>query len=162
MKAPERILAPTDMSPYSLEGILYAQEVSKLFNAEVIVYYVDEHRKKKPESTDPRIPDPDELKTRSHVSSFLLHQGAATQNMRIEIGYGHPASSIVNAARRLHADLIVLSTHGRTGLRHILMGGVAEKVVRYSPVPVLTIKPRDLVELVGITEQDIESELHLN
>jgi nucleotide-binding universal stress UspA family protein len=162
MKTPERILATTDMSVYSLEGILYAQEISKLFNAEVVVYYVDEHRKKKPESGDPRIPDVDELKTRGHVSSFLINHGAAVKDMRIEIGYGPPATSIVNAAKRLHADLIVLSTHGRTGLQHILMGSVAEKVVRYASVPVLTVKPRDLVELVGITERDVEAELHLS
>ncbi len=162
MKAPERILVPTDMSAYSLEGLFYAQEISKIFNAEIIVLYVDEHKKKEHKQSDPRIPDADELKTRSHLTSFLINNGAAGQDLRIEIRYGSPATNIVNAAKQLHADLIVLSTHGRTGLQHILMGSVAEKVVRYAGVPVLTVKPRDLIELIAITEEDIESELHLN
>jgi nucleotide-binding universal stress UspA family protein len=56
--------------------------------------------------------------------------------------------------------LVVMATHGRTGLRHILMGSVAETVVRHSAVPVLTIKPSLLRESV-IRNEDIENELHL-
>jgi len=54
---------------------------------------------------------------------------------------GHPAEAIVRVARERGVDLIVMSTHGRTGLKHVLMGSVAEKVVRLAPSPVLTIKP---------------------
>ncbi|MBI3786724.1 MAG: universal stress protein, partial [Ignavibacteriales bacterium] len=49
---------------------------------------------------------------------------------------------------------------GRTGLRHVLMGSVAEKVVRYSICPVLTIKPEEFRELIDITEEDIADSLH--
>ncbi len=51
---------------------------------------------------------------------------------------------IHRVARRLRCDLIVLATHGRTGLRHVLMGSVAENVVRRAPCPVLTVRPRAL------------------
>ena len=53
---------------------------------------------------------------------------------------GHPADEIVHAARERGADLIVMATHGRTGLQHVLLGSVAEKVVRLAPCPVLTVR----------------------
>jgi nucleotide-binding universal stress UspA family protein len=55
---------------------------------------------------------------------------------------GHPAETIVRVAQERGADLIVMSTHGRTGLQHVLLGSVAEKVVRLAPCPVLTVKHR--------------------
>lgn len=53
---------------------------------------------------------------------------------------GHPADAIVRLAQELPADLIVMGTHGRTGLAHVLLGSVAEKVVRHAPCPVLTVR----------------------
>lgn len=53
---------------------------------------------------------------------------------------GHAATEIVEAAGRERADLIVMGTHGRTGLAHVVLGSVTEKVVRHSTVPVLTIR----------------------
>ena len=55
---------------------------------------------------------------------------------------GVVSEEILRAARRLRCDLIVLATHGRTGLRHVLMGSVAENVVRRAPCPVLIVRPR--------------------
>ncbi len=60
----------------------------------------------------------------------------------VEVAMGHPADTIVRVARERSADLIVMSTHGRTGLQHVLLGSVAEKVVRLAPCPVLTVKHR--------------------
>jgi nucleotide-binding universal stress UspA family protein len=54
---------------------------------------------------------------------------------------GVPWSAIVERARHWHCDLIVIGTHGRTGLKHALLGSVAERVVRSSPCPVLTFRP---------------------
>jgi nucleotide-binding universal stress UspA family protein len=59
-----------------------------------------------------------------------------------EVALGHPADTIVRVARERSVDLIVMSTHGRTGLQHALLGSVAEKVVRLAPCPVLTVKHR--------------------
>jgi nucleotide-binding universal stress UspA family protein len=53
---------------------------------------------------------------------------------------GTPFLEIINSAKDLPADLVVMGTHGRTGLKHMLIGSVAEKVVRKSPCPVLTVK----------------------
>ncbi len=58
----------------------------------------------------------------------------------VEIASGHPADAIVRLAQEKNADLIVMGTHGRTGLQHVLLGSVAEKVVRLAPCPVLTVR----------------------
>jgi nucleotide-binding universal stress UspA family protein len=60
----------------------------------------------------------------------------------VEVVAGHPADAIVRVAQERGADLIVMGTHGRTGLQHALLGSVAEKVVRLAPCPVLTVRRR--------------------
>jgi nucleotide-binding universal stress UspA family protein len=59
---------------------------------------------------------------------------------RITIEFGEPGDTIISAAARLGADLVVMATHGRTGLKHFFLGSVAERVVRESSVPVLTVR----------------------
>ena len=59
---------------------------------------------------------------------------------RIEVAIGKPAVEILRVAERDSADLIVMATHGRTGVDHLILGSVAERVVRESPVPVLTVR----------------------
>jgi universal stress protein A len=54
---------------------------------------------------------------------------------------GLPSRQILRVAKRLHCDLIVLATHGRTGILHAVMGSVAENVLRRAPCPVLTVRP---------------------
>ena len=58
----------------------------------------------------------------------------------IDLSEGEPAAEILKVARDRHCDLIVMGTHGRTGLRHLLMGSIAEKVVRKADCPVLTAR----------------------
>jgi universal stress protein A len=65
----------------------------------------------------------------------------------VEVAVGHPADTITRVAEERSVDLIVMSTHGRTGLQHVLLGSVAEKVVRLAPCPVLTVKHRGAPEL---------------
>jgi universal stress protein A len=55
---------------------------------------------------------------------------------------GNPFEKIIDAATDHRIDLIVLATHGRTGVKRLLIGNVAEKVVRHAPCPVLTVKPK--------------------
>jgi nucleotide-binding universal stress UspA family protein len=71
-----------------------------------------------------------------------LVAGAFQGPSEVAVAMGHPADTIVRVAQERSADLIVMSTHGRTGLQHVLLGSVAEKVVRLAPCPVLTVKHR--------------------
>ena len=74
------------------------------------------------------------------VQRILPYQTKVIEAVR----YGQAHREIVKYARTEDIDLIVIATHGRTGLTHMVMGSVAEKIVRFSPVPVLTIKPLKL------------------
>ena len=65
---------------------------------------------------------------------------AAEVEVATQHGIGVPFQEIVRQAEEHHADLIIMGTHGRTGLRHALLGSVAEKVVRKAPCPVLTVR----------------------
>ena len=67
-------------------------------------------------------------------------RGRGAPAFRFQVDLGDPSTRILDAARK--ADCIVMATEGRTGLSHLLIGSIAEKVVRHSPVPVLTIRPR--------------------
>ncbi len=62
---------------------------------------------------------------------------------QVETAAGHPADTIVRVAEERNADLIVMGTHGRTGLQHVLLGSVAERVVRLAPCPVLTVRHKE-------------------
>jgi universal stress protein A len=67
----------------------------------------------------------------------------------VEVAAGDPADTIIRVARERQADLIVMGTHGRTGLRHVLLGSVAEKVVRLAPCPVLICRTLRMSSSVG-------------
>jgi nucleotide-binding universal stress UspA family protein len=58
----------------------------------------------------------------------------------VQVTAGHPADAIVRTAEELDVDLIIMATHGRTGVAHMVLGSVAEKVVRHAPCPVLTVR----------------------
>lgn len=162
MKAPKNILIPVDLSSYSLVAVQYGQEVAALFDAEIVLLHVEEHDRKKQEST----PTAALLETRRKelvgvVQRLLINHNLVQRSMKIEIQFGSPVREIIHAAEELQADLIVMSTHGRTGLRHVLMGSVAEKVVRFAKCPVLSVKPEEVRELIDITEEDVVLSLHL-
>lgn len=72
---------------------------------------------------------------RQHIKDF--------ENYETHVLPGIPYDEIIKKAKEFNADLIVLGTHGRTGLDHVLFGSTAEKVVRKSPIPVMTIRIQD-------------------
>jgi len=165
MKAPTRILVPIDMSVFSVAALQYAEDIAEHFGAEIVVLHIAEEddlaaripKKEKEQMTTKEI----DQRLKSTIAHMLLDHNVVTQSMRIEIRHGSPAQEIVNAAPDLHADLIVMCTHGRSGVSHILMGSVAEKVVRNATCPVLTLKPDEFREVINVTQEDITEGLHL-
>ncbi len=69
-----------------------------------------------------------------------LAPSSFTGTWEVEVEVGDPADAIVRLAQERGVDLIVMGTHGRTGLSHVILGSVAEKVMRLAPCPVLTVK----------------------
>ena len=89
-----------------------------------------------PQPTVVRHDHNEEALTQLHDLMPESFQGA----WEVEVAAGHPAETIVRIAQERDADLIVMGTHGRTGLQHVLLDSVAEKVVRLAPCPVLTVR----------------------
>jgi nucleotide-binding universal stress UspA family protein len=145
----KKILVTTDLSQYSLEALEYAQSFSLLYASRIFLLHVDEHAHHR--SGEQAVAALAEFVPRNIDPDLKL-----TQIVRS----GHPAAEIIKFSREENVDLIVMATHGRTGVKHVLMGSVAEKVVRLSAVPVLTVKPLPIRESL-LREEDVENELHL-
>lgn len=159
MKSPRNILVPIDMSVLSITALQYAEDIAEHFEAEITVVFVAEIDD--PHSTFRKAGKENDKVIKSALSHLLLDHNVVTQSLKIEIRHGSPAAEIVKASRELHTDLIIMCTHGRSGLSHMLMGSVAEKVVRLATCPVLTIKPDEFRELVNLTQDDVADGLHL-
>jgi nucleotide-binding universal stress UspA family protein len=165
MKSMKKILIPTDFSLFSLSGIDYALSLTKLYNAAIYMLHVV------PQSVFVALyPNLDlnsetvlrdnAVKVKTEFDSFIHNYLNNVPNINQVIKQGEPYKEIVRFAHEEDMDLIVIATHGRTGLAHVLMGSVAEKVVRYSSVPVLTVKPEGLRNDI-LHEKDVEEQLHL-
>jgi universal stress protein A len=140
----QRILVPVDFSETSKRALEYANFFAQRFDAKLDVLHVwrpseyagDEmvvFTRSQPELT---------LSTflRNHADQQLTGflQGVAHSNRMLESG--EPGQVIATVAGEGGYDLVIMGTHGRTGLSHVMMGSVAEKVVRLAPCPVLTYR----------------------
>ena len=142
----KKILAPTDFSELSMLGVRYALEAAREVAAEVIVYHVIDFGSDWTNSQDDRVPYQDMLaNSRKILDRFLTENFADCVNLvevRQLVEFGAPYKNIVSLAASENVDLIVMATHGRTGLDHFLLGSVAEKTVARAPCPVLIVPPR--------------------
>lgn len=135
--AVNRILLPTDFSPCSLHALRYAEELARRLGAELIVLHVDFAL------TIYDLPDSGEPTARHALDRAVELMRQHDFKVRGICHHGFPADEIVKTAAAEHADLIVMGTHGRTGLKHALMGSVAESVVRKAACPVMTVRGPD-------------------
>jgi universal stress protein A len=140
------ILAPTDFSDYSKEAINDALELAQTFGAKLSLLHVVELPSSPIEEFVPSTMGGDllddlERRASAELAQVLPQAQEATIEVRRAVVMGSPFRKIIETAEAEHVDLIVMATHGRTGLRHLVMGSVAERVVRTAPCPVLTIRP---------------------
>ena len=160
-----KILVTTDLSEFSLAAFEYASTASIFFNADIFLLYVNEGSAPGRSKThSEREPQGHAQHTEEEALKALkgLIQGSISSGLKVTpvVRRGAPAEEIIRFAEKEGIDLIVIATHGRTGLRHIMMGSVAEKIVRLSNIPVLSVKPGPFRDRI-LKEEDIESELHL-
>ncbi len=146
----KRILCPTDFSEASLSAIPYAVGIARLFKAEIFVIHVV-----------PLVPSPSDGPGYGPKLDYLNYQRVDAEklldqliNEQIPLEVkaskllvdGDPADEILQAVKSLQIDLITIATHGHTGWRHLVFGSVAEKVIRMSRVPVLTVRGEAVAE----------------
>jgi universal stress protein A len=141
----KRILAPTDLSPAAQNGVAYAARLARDLKAELILLFAEDLTAYIPSEiygasvTASLLDDARHQAERSLARLRDRHRRAGTR-CRAVLATGQPASAIVESARKLRADWIVLGTHGRGGVAHLLLGSVAERVVRTAGCPVLTVR----------------------
>lgn len=141
-----RILVPTDFSKHSRNALKYAAAFAEKFGGELHLLHVVQ---------DLAIFIPDMVTVAPPITPSLEQMTAAVRaafdrlvqeneldklTLKREVRQGNPFYEIIRYAKEADVDLIVMGTHGHTGLAHMLLGSVTEKVVRKSPCPVLTVR----------------------
>lgn len=143
--APKRIALATDFSPYAEAALRWADAVSQAFKAELIIIHALDLTLGGLAGLTPEVaafPVADQLvdRLREEAKTGMGRLAARVPRARTLIREGSPRTTILHVASEVGADLIVVGTHGRTGLAHMLIGSVAEHMVRHSRVPVLTVR----------------------
>lgn len=138
----KRILVPTDFTVFSRRAGEVAGALAKKFGAELNLFHVIEPFTY---SVSDTLQVADHYKALKTVAEPLLEEerkklSKSGLRVRASLARGVPYREILKKARGIRADLIVLGTHGRTGVSHLLLGSVAERVVRTFPGPVLTVR----------------------
>jgi nucleotide-binding universal stress UspA family protein len=148
-----KIVAATDFSEDSNLALGFAQELALKFSADVVLLHVDQPLA--PVMMTPelgpsmdvgamgRIAEEQRMLAQKELDKIAGKLREAGLKVKVQLKVGSPFLEILHTAQSENADLIVLGTHGRTGLAHVLMGSVAERVVQKAPCPVLTIRHPD-------------------
>jgi nucleotide-binding universal stress UspA family protein len=144
-----KILCPVDFSAGSREAFVKAAELARESNASLVLAYVSETSAWTAMTGFQLVPDVIQKIADSEEAELAKWRAHAKELGAKEVSTrlltGTPWDQIVTAARDDRAiDLIVMGTHGRTGLKHALLGSVAEKTVRHAPCPVLVVRPREI------------------
>lgn len=142
------ILVPVDFSPPSEKALHYALSFADQFGASLVLLYVVEPAIYPVElgyipvdiETLYRTMDEGARERLRALAEKHIPRNLRTQ---IEVRIGQPHREIASAAKELNVDLIIIATHGHTGLKHTFLGSTAERVVRHAPCPVLTVRERE-------------------
>jgi nucleotide-binding universal stress UspA family protein len=141
----KKILAPVDFSDMSEEALSYATGLAADLGSKVVLLHAIEPIVFANAALGPGLAIPHLLEEQRQAAVETLDKLVARLRKRKvdvtgAVVTGAPYDAIVNAAKSKKCDLIVMGTHGRSGLGHLLLGSTAEKVVRLAECPVLTIR----------------------
>lgn len=142
----KQVLVPIDFSECSKKGLRYAIALAREHKAAITLAYVvpsismlGEYGGIDYASLNKEMRESAERELATVVVDEI--RGVVPSDTAVRVG--SPAGEIVSIAKSLPADLIVISTHGRTGLKHVLVGSVAERVVQTAPCPVLVVREKE-------------------
>jgi len=138
MIAIKRVLVPTDFSETSDAALKYGIGLARAFGAQLYLLHVPGEAGVNFEADFPMVQF--EAAVRERVDMLVSPRDLITLRPEYALRIGVPADQIVHYADDRDIDLIVMGTHGRSGVAHMVMGSVAETVVRTAPCPVLTIR----------------------
>jgi nucleotide-binding universal stress UspA family protein len=140
-----KVLVPIDFSDYSKGALKYAVNFSNQFNAEMILVYVVEPVIYPPDFSMGQIALPSvntewDIKAKEELDKLAKTEIPENVSVTTILKTGKPFVEIIETATSENVDLIIIATHGHSGVEHILFGSTAEKVVRKAPCPVLTLR----------------------
>jgi len=141
----QKILVPIDFSDYSKSALKYAVNFCKNCKADMFLIYVVEPVIYPPDFSMGQIAIPSvnsewDERARQELDKLSKEEIPSSVTVKTIIKTGKPFLEIIETAGELDVDLIIIATHGRSGVEHILFGSTAEKVVRKAPCPVLTLR----------------------
>ena len=156
-----RILVPTDFSATADAALDYAFGLAERFGASLqLLHVVDDPFVYEGMSAEAYITEAPMIRTAMlQDAREKLGRRAGTRGgvgVESEVLFGHGARTIAEYAAERGIDLIVMGTHGRTGLAHVLIGSVAERVVRTAPCPVLTVRHQEAKGVRPALVYDVE------
>ena len=142
-----RILVPTDFSPGATKALHWAVAVKTAFHAELVVLHVVDLDALAYIGGDPTLGGPSQLvpaelleQIRADAEQALSRITESFPGIQPMVREGSPREIILQVAQELGANLIVMGTHGRSGMARVAFGSVADHVSRHSKVPVLTVR----------------------
>lgn len=141
----KKVLVPIDFSDYSKSSLRYAVNFVKHFNATLYLIYVVEPVVYPPDFSMGQIAMPSmdldlDKRAKEELEKLAKEEIPGDCNCHTVVKTGKPFVEIIETAQDEDIDLIIIATHGHTGVEHILFGSTAEKVVRKAPCPVLTLR----------------------
>ena len=141
----KKVLVPIDFSDYSKSSLRYAVNFAKQFGAEIYLIYVLEPVIYPPDFSMGQIAIPSinaewDERAREELENLAKTEIPEGVNVKTILKNGKPFLEIIDTASEENIDLIIIATHGHSGVEHILFGSTAEKVVRKAPCPVLTLR----------------------
>lgn len=151
----KKILVPTDFSESSKKSFNYAAAFAEQFKAAILLLHVVEPYPTLPEAPLMYLDDLQKLAVKqaeNHLKS-LVESLSPRVPVEILVEVGQNWSTIADVARERAVDLVILSTHGRTGLAHVVLGSVAEKITRHAPCPVLVVRNHEKDFVVDAASQ---------
>jgi len=141
----DKILVPIDFSEYSIKALEYAIDFGRYFKSKLFLIHVIEPPLYPADFSMGQVvlPEIDEnLNSRAEeeLASIIDNKIAGKIEAEKIVKNGKPFIEIIETAEELDVDLIIIATHGHTGVEYLLFGSTAEKVVRKAPCPVLTLR----------------------
>ena len=142
----QKILVPSDFSSASDNAFKYALNFSELFGAQLHVIHVLEPVVSPQFAGVPEAPaffNKELAAAEENLRAWAKSVGATRAGAKLVLRNGFPAHEIVEAAKELAVDLVIIATQGLTGWKHFCIGSTAERVVRAAPCPVLVIREKE-------------------
>jgi nucleotide-binding universal stress UspA family protein len=150
----KRLLVPLDGSGFGSRALRYADTIAKQFGAEVILLQVVIQAR--PLTTEGgvdlamQIALEEDKRNFARARRYLSTKVRGIKSHGIEAEYkvviGEPAESIMQFSQKEHVDLVIMTTHGKSGLKRAILGSVADSVIRESGKPVLVIHPKKVIQ----------------